>query len=131
MKKTLLTLSIKLVFNNCISQSFKKYELKRLNAFEIKNETTDIYNSENYLYLKDILEKEQKQITRKTGGIIFTSLSILITALGARIYSTQEMPKMELDNQSERYLWRLESLNWEFQFLYSYRLTKDKKKEIN
>jgi NADH:ubiquinone oxidoreductase subunit K len=80
-------LSIILVFNNCISQSFKKYELKRLNAFKIKNETTDIYNSENYLYLKDILEKEQKQITRKTGGIIFTSLSILITALGARIYS--------------------------------------------
>ncbi|SHG98387.1 hypothetical protein SAMN05444372_112113 [Flavobacterium micromati] len=87
MKKTLLTLSMLLVFNNCISQSFKKYELRRLSSFEIETETNDIYQTKNYLDLKNILEKEQIQRTRKTEAIIFASLSILTTAFGAITYS--------------------------------------------
>jgi hypothetical protein len=87
MKKTLITLTILLLSTICFSQTFKNYELKRLNSFEINLNSIDLNNTTDYLNLKAILEKDKKRRTNKTAGIILTSLSALTTTFGIMVIS--------------------------------------------
>ena len=87
MEKTLITLTILLLSTICFSQTFKKYELKRLNSFEINLNSIDLNDSTDYLNLKAILEKDKKRRTNKTAGIILTSLSALTTTFGIMVIS--------------------------------------------
>lgn len=61
MQKVKFTLIVLLIFNNSFSQSFKNYEIKRLNMFEINTDSIALNNSLNYLNLKTILVNEQKE----------------------------------------------------------------------
>ena len=88
MQKVKFTLIVLLIFNNSFSQSFKNYEIKRLNMFEINNDSIALNNSLNYLNLKTILVNEQKRKTNKTLAIALTSLSALTMTYGAKIISS-------------------------------------------
>ena len=86
----MLTLTILLLSNICFSQTFKDYEFKRLNSFEINLNSIDLNNSTDYLNLKTILEKDKKRRTNKTVGIILTSLSALTTTFGIMVISNSK-----------------------------------------
>ena len=88
MQKVKVTLIVLLIFNNSFSQSFKNYEIKRLNMFEINTDSIALNNSLNYLNLKTILVNEQKRKTNKTLAIALTSLSALTMTYGAKIISS-------------------------------------------
>lgn len=87
MKKTLIILTALLLFTNCFSQEFKNYELKRLKSFGLNTKPNELSNSINYLNLDTILEKDKERRTKKTLGIVFTSLSALTTAFGVMVIS--------------------------------------------
>jgi hypothetical protein len=90
MQRATITLIVLLIFNNCFSQTFKNYEIKRLKTFEINTESIELNNSVNYLDLKAILEKEQKRKTNKTLAIVLTSLSALTMTYGAKIITSSK-----------------------------------------
>ncbi|TDD75153.1 hypothetical protein [Flavobacterium caseinilyticum] len=90
MKKTLTTLMILLLTTFCFSQTFKDYERRRLNSFEINLSSIDLNNSTNYLNLVTILEKDKKRIRNKTIGIVLTSLSALATTFGIMVISNSK-----------------------------------------
>lgn len=87
MQKVIVTLIVLFIFSNSFSQTFKKYEIKRLNKFEINTDSLALNNSLNYLNLKAILMHEQKRKTNKTVAIVLTTLSALTMTAGAEIFS--------------------------------------------
>jgi hypothetical protein len=87
MKKTLIILTALLLFTNCFSQEFKNYELKRLESFGLNAKPNEPSNLINYLNFDAILEKDKERRTKKTLGIVFTSLSALTTAFGVMVIS--------------------------------------------
>lgn len=90
MKKTLTTLITLLLLTNGFSQTYKEYELRRLNSFGIHLDSVEINNAAKPLNISAILEKEKKRRTNKTSAIVLTSLSVLTTTYGALLFSASK-----------------------------------------
>lgn len=88
-----ITLLVLLMAHNSFSQSFKNYEIKRLNMLEINTDSIARINALNYLNLQTILLKERKRKTNKAAAIALTSLSALTISFGAKIFSNSRNDK--------------------------------------
>ena len=89
--KKLLIFTTLLVSLNCFSQTFKNFEIKKLNSFGINIDSIDLSNNVNQLNLKAILKKDRRMRKNKTAGIILTSLSVLSTSFGILILSRKNV----------------------------------------
>jgi len=85
--KKLLILTTLLVSLNCFSQTFKAYEIKKLNSFGINLDSIDLSNNVSQMDFNAILNKDKKMQKNKTTGIILTSISVLSTSFGILILS--------------------------------------------